>query len=264
MVEGAPVVHVSPASNARPPKTTSKASTTSKPLKPSAEPAVPPSSEEDRAKKAAIPSPSSKTPQKFTKNPGKSTKVASETPHDDPKLPRDVPKSTPTKSSKNSKAKSKDNMTTMNPPAVPGKRPEVASNTTKQIISDKKNEQPRSSNAPMSQKPKTESSVDKGNSAKVQGSPPTGEHIKPSKSKGNEKEKETSKYPPDNAPTKAADSPNSSSTTDSASKKEPTVAAKTSSPSPYFVPTRYSFAKDFAAPVPGCALLSFCYEFCTF
>jgi hypothetical protein len=224
-----------------------------KPLKPSAEPAVLPSSEKEKAKKAAIPAPSSKAPRKLTKNPRTSMKAAS-TPSDDLKVPPDVTNSSKTKSFNNSKAKSKDNNTTMNPPAVPGNRPEDTSNTTKQIISEKMDDQPCSSIATMSQKLRTESSFDTEKSTKAQVSPPTAEHMKPSKSKGKNKEKETGGCHSDNAPTKAADSPSSSRTTDRVSKKEPTVAEKTFSPSPYFVPTGYSFAKkDSVVPVPGCA-----------
>ena len=257
IVEGAPVVQASPASNARQPKTALKALTPPKSLKPSAEPAVLPSSEKEKAKKVAVPAPSPKTPRKLTKNPGISTKAAS-TLSNDLKVPPDVTNSPKTKSPKDSKAKSIDNNTTANPPAVPGKRPENASNAaTKQISSEKTDDQPPSSIATMSQKPKAESSFDTEKSTKVQASPPTAEHMEPSKSKGRNKEKETSECHPDNAPTKAADGPSSSTTTDRASIKEPTVAGKTSSPSSYFVPTGYSFAKkDSAAPVPGCALPS--------
>jgi hypothetical protein len=227
-----------------------------KPLKPSAESAVLPSSEKEKAKKAAIPAPSSKAPRKLTKNPRTLMKAAS-TPSDDLKVPPDVTNSSKMKSSKNSKAKSKDNNTTMNPPAVPGNRPEDTSNTTKQIIFEKMDDQPCSSIATMSQQFSTESSFDTEKSTKVQVSPPTVEHMKPSKSKGRNKEKETGECHPDNAPTKAADSSSSSRTTDRVSKKEPTVAEKTFSPSPYFVPTGYSFAKkDSVVPVPGCALPS--------
>ena len=265
VVEGAPVVQVLPVSNASPLPTTSKASITPEALKPLVKQAVPPSSEEKKADKVSMPVASSKAPPNLTKNVGKAPKPASKTSKD---VPSDVPKSSKTKSSK--KAKTKGNDWTMGPAAAPEKRPE-ASNTANKIIPEK-DDQPSSPspNVPILQNPKTESSLNVGNSTKVQGSPPVGEHIKPSKSKEKNKErgKETSKCHPDNTPTKTADSPRSSSTTDSASKKEPLdVVAKTSSPSRYFVPATYSFAKkdkDFVASVPGCALLSFCYEFCIF
>ncbi|KIM41941.1 hypothetical protein M413DRAFT_141207 [Hebeloma cylindrosporum] len=244
VVETVPAVLDSSTSNAPPPPTTSKAPTAPGPLKPSAEPAVPPSSKQDKAKKAAIATPSSKMPVNLKENPGNSTKSASKIPKED--LP-DVPKSPKAKSSEKSKAKSKDS-NTMKPPAVPRKRPEdAASITAKSTNSGKLEDRRPNSNPAKSQKPKADPSVNTVNSTHVQKSSPVGEHTERLKPKGKEKEKELGECSSDDEPNEAANSPRSSSKTDSASTKEPTVVAKPSSPSPppspHFMPAAYSFAK---------------------
>jgi hypothetical protein len=244
MVEDVPVVR-EPLAPKTCPQPTSKASTI--PVPPLLVSSCP---EGERAVNATIlPVSSSKVPRNPSKNTGTSSKDASKT------LSSEALKLPKPDSAKNSKAKAKRNMN-INSSLLPEKRPEDTSSTTKRTTSGQKDDQPCNSNVAISE-PKMESSPNKERAnpvprehsyAKVQGSPPTGVCVQPSKfAKGGEKE--TSEYLPANAPTKVTDD-HSSNAVDSVSERESTMVAKLPSPSRHFIPSAYSFAKTgFAKPV---------------